>query len=148
MQFKTILLPTDFSAPALAAAAQGIELAQREKAKVIALHVLPLTELTVGDMPGNLLDEMMQQMQLDAEQQLAMWAGVQPVAVEPLVLWGTPAADICRIAEERKADVIVMATHGRTGLAHLFIGSVAERVVRHAPCSVLVLREQGNVAKG
>ena len=70
------------------------------------------------------------------------WVGKQKVALESLVLWGNPAIDICRIAAERHADLIVTSTHGRTGLAHLFMGSVAERVVRHAPCSVLVVRAQ------
>jgi nucleotide-binding universal stress UspA family protein len=70
------------------------------------------------------------------------WAAKQSAVIETLVLWGNPAIDICRIAEERHADLIVTSTHGRTGLAHLFMGSVAERVVRHAPCSVLVVRAQ------
>ena len=62
------------------------------------------------------------------------------MTVETLVVWGSPPVEICRIAQERHVDLIIMGTHGRTALAHLLIGSVAERVVRHAPCSVLIVR--------
>ena len=51
----------------------------------------------------------------------------------------SPFHDICKIAEQAKSDLIVMGSHGRTGLSHVFLGSVAERVVRHAPCPVLVV---------
>ena len=56
------------------------------------------------------------------------------------MVWGSPPVEICRIAQERHVDLIVMSTHGHAGLAHLLIGSVAERVVRYAPCSVLIVR--------
>lgn len=59
---------------------------------------------------------------------------------EILVAHGTPAAEILRIAAERSASLIVIATHGRTGLVRVALGSVAERVVREAPCPVLVVR--------
>ena len=54
---------------------------------------------------------------------------------------GAPAAEICRIAAEEGADMIVMGTHGRTGVMRLLMGSIAESVLRHAPCPVLVYRE-------
>jgi universal stress protein A len=57
-----------------------------------------------------------------------------------LFVWGTPAAEVCCVATEHHLDLIVMSTHGSTGFAHFFIGSVTERVVRHAPCAVLILR--------
>jgi universal stress protein A len=80
------------------------------------------------------------ELQAEAESRLQTLAAGQSVAVETLVVWGSPPVEICRIAQERRVDLIVMGTHGRTGLAHLFIGSVAERVVRYAPCSVLIVR--------
>ena len=67
-------------------------------------------------------------------------AAQQPVPIETRVLWGDPATTICEVAKTRPCELIVMSTHGRTGLAHVFIGSVAERVVRYAPCAVLVVR--------
>ena len=56
------------------------------------------------------------------------------------VTQGEPIAEILRLAEEEKADLLVIATHGRTGLKHFFLGSVVERVIRHAHCPVLVVR--------
>lgn len=79
-------------------------------------------------------------MQAAVEGRLKTLAAAQTVPVETLAIWGNPPAEICRIARERSVDLIVMGTHGRTGLAHMLIGSVAERVVRHAPCSVLIVR--------
>lgn len=60
--------------------------------------------------------------------------------VQPLVLNGVPFVEIVRCARDREADLIVLGTHGRSGLAHLLIGSVAERVVRKAPCPVLTVK--------
>ena len=81
-----------------------------------------------------------QTMQEEAEQQLQAVAVQALVPMKTLVVWGTPAAEICRVAKEHAIDLIVMSTQGRTGLAHILLGSVAERVVRHAPCAVLILR--------
>jgi universal stress protein A len=81
-----------------------------------------------------------EQLQRDAEQQQQTFAAQYPVPIETLVVWGSPAAVICDVAKARQCELIVMSTHGRTGLAHVFIGSVAERVVRYAPCAVLIVR--------
>ena len=54
--------------------------------------------------------------------------------------WGDPATTICEAAQTHPCELMVMSTHGRTGLAHVFIGNVAERVVRYAPCNVLIVR--------
>lgn len=67
-------------------------------------------------------------------------AAQHPGLMETCVRWGDPSTEICRVAQERGSDLIVMSTHGRIGLAHVFIGSVAERVVRYAPCAVLIVR--------
>lgn len=142
MKFTTVLLPTDFSRHADAACAAGIEMALRDGARIIALHVLPLSDLVMGEYPMVMVDQLQADLQADAEKRMQAWAATQSVSLETMVLWGNPAIDICRIAEEQKVDLIVTSTHGRTGLAHLFMGSVAERVVRHAPCSVLVVRAQ------
>lgn len=140
MKFSLILLPTDFSEHAERAAAIGLELAARDGAKVLALHVLPMADLVVGEYPVVMVEALQGELMKDAQQRMAAWAAKQSVPVQVEVVWGNPAHDICRIAGEKGADLIVTATHGRSGLAHLFMGSVAERVVRHAPCSVLVVR--------
>ena len=140
MQIHTILLPTDFSPSAQHMCQQGCALAASEQAQVLLLHVLCSANLAFGDIPLPLRAQLANEICAEAEQRLKGLAASQTIPVETLVVWGKPAAAICRIAQERETDLIVMSTHGRTGLAHLFIGSVAERVVRHAPCSVLILR--------
>ena len=140
IQMHTILLPTDFSASAEHACHEGFALATREQAQVLLLHILGRSTLAFGDTPLPMQAQLENEICAEAEQRLQVLAASQPVPVETLVVWGNPAAAICRIAQERAIDLIVMSTHGRTGLAHLFIGSVAERVVRHAPCSVLIVR--------
>ena len=67
-------------------------------------------------------------------------AAQHPVSIETLVLWGGRGTTICDVAKTRWCALMVMSTHGRTGLAHVFVGSVAARVVHYAPCAVLVVR--------
>lgn len=64
------------------------------------------------------------------------------------VLFGNPAQQICEVAEELSAELIIMPSHGRSGVAKFFLGSVADRVVRDAPCPVLILREKNVAADG
>ncbi len=66
--------------------------------------------------------------------------------VETIILFGVPFVEIIKAAREHDIDLIVLGTHGRTGLAHMLIGSVAEKVVRKAPCSVLTVKCTGNVS--
>src|SRR5512147_786183 len=140
MEMHTVLLPTDFSPWAEQACQQGFALAAREHAHVLLVHVLLRSDLAFGDIPLPLREQAEKELQAEAESRLRTLAAGQSVAVETLVVWGSPPVEICRIAQERHVDLIVMGTHGRTGLAHLLIGSVAERVVRHASCSVLIVR--------
>jgi nucleotide-binding universal stress UspA family protein len=140
MEIRTILLPTDFSPWAEHACQQGFALAAREHAHVLLVHVLLRSDLAFGDIPLPMREQAEKGLQAEAESRLRTLAAEQSMAVETLVVWGSPPVEICRIAQERHVDLIVMSTHGHTGLAHLLIGSVAERVVRHAPCSVLIVR--------
>ena len=140
MQIHTMLLPTDFSVSAEHACHQGFVLATHAQAQVLLLHVLGRSHLAFGDIPLPMRAQLEHEICAEAEQRLQVLAASQTVFVETLMVWGHPAAAICRVAQEREIDLIVMSTHGRTGLAHLFVGSVAERVVRHAPCSVLIIR--------
>jgi nucleotide-binding universal stress UspA family protein len=94
-------------------------------------------------MGGELLEDMEQQAISDLAQVLAKEAEVK---VGRRVAMGIPYRKISEIAEAEKVDLIVMATHGRTGFSHLFMGSVAERVVRTAPCPAMTIRPSGGTA--
>jgi nucleotide-binding universal stress UspA family protein len=130
MPFQNILIPTDFSGSAEAAVQQALAFAAREQANVLLLHVLPCMSV-----PGT-----EERQQATTEQWLWDIASQAVVPVQTRVVWGTPAAEICRVAKEHHIDLIAMSTHGRTGRALDLIGSVADAVIRHAPCAVLILR--------
>jgi universal stress protein A len=86
---------------------------------------------------------MEREMVAEAEKRVEEFAakkGASVVPVEPRVTVGEAVWEICRRAEKEQADLIIMGSHGRTGLSHVVLGSVAERVVRHATCPVLVAR--------
>jgi nucleotide-binding universal stress UspA family protein len=130
MQFQNILIPTDFSGSAEQAVQHALTLAAREQAQILLLHVLPGM---AGPSPED-------RRQATAEQWLQDLARQASVPVHTLVVWGDPAAEICRVAQERQSDLIAISTHSRTGRELAFIGSVADAVVRRAPCAVLLLR--------
>lgn len=142
---RRILVPTDFSATSDAAFDYALLLAERLGASVLLLHVLDDPFLTDGLVPDAYLSEapaVRTAMLRNAQDRLAHRAATVPPAipVEREVLFGNGAATIAEYAEARDVDVIVMGTHGRAGVAHLLMGSVAERLVRTAPCPVLTVR--------
>ena len=130
MQFQNILIPTDFSGSAEQTVQHALTLAAREQAQILLLHVLPGM---AGPSPED-------RRQATAEQWLQDLARQASVPVHTLVVWGDPAAEICRVAQERQSDLIAISTHSRTGRELAFIGSVADAMVRRAPCAVLLLR--------
>lgn len=139
--FTTILVPTDFSHASDAALGYARMLAARFGASLHLLHVV--------DEPGSwsevyaALPEIQLRFSADAAKRLeAMAACLQPpVHATSAVVCGAPVPSIVKVAESTDADLIVMGTHGRRGMGHLLLGSVAERVVRLAPCPVLTVRE-------
>ena len=150
MAFAThILVPTDFSEASKLAVEAAADLARDIGAKVTAVHVHDPEALrppaTIGWSPA-------QQKDLEAEVESAVSQALDELrsttlkdvpTLDTVVLRDRSASHaICRYADTIGADLIVIATHGRTGLKHLLIGSVAERVVRHASVPVLALRSE------
>jgi len=147
-EFRNILVPYDFSPHARAALSTAVALAQRLGAQLHLIHVVQSPSFVYGygaygaaaapppvDM-ATLREGAMQSLQAVAD-------GVEDLPKQPAihVVEGTSTAEMIREeAEELGADLIVMGTHGRTGLAHVFLGSVAERTLRRAPCPVLTVQ--------
>jgi len=100
--------------------------------------------LTVGEIPPAVLNDTLRDIETDAQNHIqkaldrVQQAGIQG---EGVIVEGLPFQTIIDIAKDKHVDVIVMGTHGRAGLSHILMGSVAEKVVRLAPCSVLVTRD-------
>jgi nucleotide-binding universal stress UspA family protein len=148
MDFRRILAPTDFSDYSQQAIHYARELAQTFGATLVLLHVVDLPPYPIEGLPpsqlgGTFLEELEQQATSDLAQVLAKEAEVE---VMRRLAVGVAYRKIVEVAAEEKVDLIVMATHGRTGFSHLFMGSVAERVVRTASCPVLTIRPTGGTA--
>jgi universal stress protein A len=135
---QTILHPTDFSDSAREALKIASALAREHGSKLVLLHVAQRPVTNVGGMlvpPPPAVDWKELKAQLDA-----MAAGIPNVQVESRLVEREPASAIVEIAQELGADMIVIGSHGRTGLSRLLLGSVAEHVVRSATCPVLTVK--------
>jgi universal stress protein A len=141
-----ILVATDFSLDSDAALAYALALAKTIPASLHVLHVVE-NPLAAGVWSSEVYTSEIAGLQInlvrDAKKQLSQ--GVRAldhpgVKITTEVRTGRAAPTIVQCARERESDLIVVGSHGRTGLAHLTMGSVAEHVVRHAPCPVLVVR--------
>jgi nucleotide-binding universal stress UspA family protein len=143
-RIRNILMATDFSSASRPAFRRALELAAASHATLWIGHVVPEVPET---MSGGLLPRVYREMELfvrrDAQKHLraltkaAAHAGVR---ARPLLLDGVAHEAIRRAARARRADLVVLGTHGRTGAARFFVGSIAARVVATAPCPVLTVR--------
>ncbi|MBY0525352.1 MAG: universal stress protein [Gemmataceae bacterium] len=134
---QCILHPTDFSQSSDYAFRLACSLARDHGAVVVHLHVMPSFRVYGGEMGAVVVPEH------DPDTLLEKLHDLQPpgaLRVEPRVEEGNPVTRILETAEEIGCDLIVMGTHGRTGLTRLLMGSVADRVVRKAPCPVLTVK--------
>jgi nucleotide-binding universal stress UspA family protein len=146
IQIKRILVPTDFSEYSEKAAAYAVELAKQFRAdEVHCIHV--------SDIPADLLatsayymtgpsEHFIEQVRQESQKNLEAFVAknLQGVRVKQAFVEGRPFVEIIRYARDNEIDLVVISTHGRTGLKHALFGSVAEKVVRKAPCPVLVVR--------
>jgi nucleotide-binding universal stress UspA family protein len=142
VQLKQILIPIDFSDYSDQALRWGVSLAQKYGAQLLLLHVIPevLEEVSARESTG---EQLVIDLTAEVEAQLheiARQGLKEGVAVDMRVADGEPADAILRMARQEKIDLIVMGTHGRTGLSHLLLGSTAEAVVRAAACPVFTVR--------
>jgi nucleotide-binding universal stress UspA family protein len=138
-----ILVPVDFSQSSFEALEYSIEFAERVAAELIVFHAVRLGYAFTADGYGMCdLSILIEGARKDAERQMEEFvrlAKFRGVKFETAVKIAPPVSEICAIAEQRDVDLIITATHGRTGLKHLLMGSVAEQVVRHAHQPVLVM---------
>lgn len=146
MKIRSILLPTDFSECANYALSYATSLAREFKALILCVHVVEpvvptvsytgITEpMPIADISERLEDSATRELPKIAECEEC--AGLE---VEEVIAHGDAAAEIVHVAKERSVDLIVIASHGRTGLGRILFGSTAEAVVRHASCPVLVVK--------
>jgi nucleotide-binding universal stress UspA family protein len=142
MSFKRILIAVDESAFAARAADVGIELAKALKAEMAFIHAVDPSIARAASKIEESADKLIAMAEQEAKNLLSAFrerAGASPAALEFLEI-GKPATKIVEGAKSWPADLIVIGSHGRGGLERLLLGSVAESVVRHASCPVLVVR--------
>ena len=142
MKCQHILVPIDFSQDSEHAVDTAVGLARQFQARLTLLHAIHIPEAAEVNLAAY-----MDKIRSEADQSMTpRLKRVQDAGAtaEAVTVVGAPSQTIVDTARDRQADLIVMGTHGRTGLRHMLIGSVAERVVRMAPCPVMVVpRESG-----
>lgn len=143
MTLQTILVPSDFSECSDEALSYGLELARRFDASLHLLHVVqdPVTQPWAAEGFSVPLFDVAEQWRVEAEARLrAMVPDADRARVTVVSVLATPHAEILAYAAAHAVDLIVMGTHGRGGVSHMLLGSIAERIVRRAPCPVLTVR--------
>lgn len=137
---KTILLPFDFSDQATAAVDEALQMAEDSTSIRMLNVVVPIQTLALEpEMAVDLGDDTVRLD--DAKEKMEEKFGSRSHEIKCETRLGDPGHEIVDFAKEINADLIIMPSHGRTGISRLLLGSVAERVMRHADCPVMVLRE-------
>ncbi len=147
LPIRRILVPTDFGECSTPAVRLAAEFADKFGAELILLHVVQDLALAMPDavMPTPLPGPDISQLSDAAKTGLANLIESEKLArLKPRVevRIGSPVAEIVAAAGDLKVDLLCVGTHGRTGLAHLILGSAAERILREAPCPVLTVKAQ------
>src|SRR3954452_12882694 len=142
IDLKRILVPTDFSKHSQTALVYGVAFAQKFGAQLHLLHIVQDLALFFPDTvtvvpPTDQLTEAVEA----ALQRVLRENHLEAMGVQTAVRSGSPFHEIAQYARDEDVDLIIMGTHGRGGLMHLLMGSVAEKVVRKAPCPVLTVRD-------
>ncbi len=143
LRLNRILVPVDFSESSRKAVQSAVAFAKQFDAEIVLLHVLEPAPPQIEIMEAALTESSLRE---EATRELSEWqreAVSRSKKVRAVVRNGTAAdQEIVKAAKEDDMDLIIMGNHGRLGLARVFIGSTAEKVVRHAPCPVLVIRQR------
>ena len=144
LKIKTILVPIDFSKTSKKALVYAVRMAEQFGSKIILLNVVePVASPDFAYHPLMLETDKVKSAARTQLEKVCRDALLPAKMLDRvLVRHGTPFAEITDAARTLKADLIILTTHGYTGLKHVFMGSTAERVVRHAPCPVLTVREK------
>jgi nucleotide-binding universal stress UspA family protein len=140
---KKIILATDFSETSKDASYNALLLAQTFKAELKALHVFDPSAWNVPSLATDASVGGPEEARQRGKDNLEELAKSFDLEVETIFAEGDPGHEIVRVAEELNADLVVLGTHGLTGLKRIAIGSVAEFVGRHAPCAVFTVRPKG-----
>jgi nucleotide-binding universal stress UspA family protein len=149
MRLSHILCPTDFSDGSEAAFQTAITLARDHGARLTLLHVQHVPATALPDMLFAMTPALLHDTERSVDGHLAQLvarARAAGVDAAPVTLFGAAHREICAVAAELSVDLIVVGTHGRTGIMHALYGSIAERVVRSAPCPVLAVHPHEVVA--
>ena len=140
VEIKTIFCTTDISDFSNHSISWGMALAKEFRAKLLVCHVIDFpAAVTYGDGPIFFMDQQNQAMD-NAHQQIKQLIGDQQIQWEPLITIGHAGDEITRLAEEKGADLVISATHGRSGLKRLILGSVTERLMRTLHCPLMIVR--------
>ena len=138
LSYSNVIVPVDFSSESAQAIQSGLKVVA-DASELHLIHVLlPLDTMSPGVLLGDVSDESRKNQVSEKLAKLAEENGA--AAARRAVLFGTPGLEISDYAKLQKAELIVIPSHGYHGVKRLVLGSVAERVIRHAECSVLVLR--------
>jgi glycine betaine transporter len=151
---KRILVPTDFSQSADRALDYAVSVAGLYNAEILVLHVLQLQEYLrllsqkaqIDEKAADDVLEIAKKQAVESLEETVRRHAAAEVAMIPDLVSGVPFEEIVQYAAQREVDLIVMPTHGRTGLAHFFLGSTTERVIERAACPVLAIKETHQTA--
>jgi len=146
--YRRILVPVDGSATSLRGLSEAVALAKRERSRIFLVHVLDEFFVLAAPEAAVYSESVIEDLQRGARRVLekaearVRAAGLQVSSVMPETVGGRAGDEIVRQAKKLKADLIVIGTHGLSGLKHLLLGSIAERVVQKAPCPVLTVKSR------
>jgi len=144
MKIERILFPIDFSEGSKDALDYAISLSKEYNAKLFLIHVVHDISMSAGWQVAHIrIDELYREMVESAKKEMERFCRNELRGhenIEPIVVRGIPDEEILKAARDKKIDIIVIGTHGRTGIDRILFGSTAEKVVRKAPCPVLSVR--------